>query len=76
MCFSKLSERKRCGPFSVGVFGMDSLMARPRRKMFLVNFVVREMVMVTCSGSVLFSHFQHVRDLPEFAYLLSLDRSN
>ena len=39
----------------MGVFGTDSLLARPRRKMFLVVFVVRGMVMVTCSGSVLFS---------------------
>ena len=44
--------------------------------MFLVVFVAREMVMVTCFGSVLFPPFQHVRELPEFAYLLSLNRSN
>ena len=30
--------------------------------------------MVTCSGSVL-SPLQHIRDLPEFAHLMSLDRS-
>ena len=40
---------------------------------FLVFFVERGMVMATCSGSVL--SLQHVRDLPEFAYLLSLYRS-
>ena len=39
----------------MGVFGTDSFLARPRRKMFLVVFVIREMVMVTCSGSVLSS---------------------
>ena len=32
--------------------------------------------MVTCFGSVLSSSLQHVRDLPEFAYLLSIDRSS
>ena len=32
--------------------------------------------MVTCSGTVLFTPIQHGRDLPEFAYLMSLDRSN
>ena len=31
--------------------------------------------MVTCSGNVLSSSLQHVRELPEFAYLMSLDRS-
>ena len=36
-----------------GVFATDSFLARPRRKMFLVVFVVGGMVMVTCSGSVL-----------------------
>ena len=68
----------------MGVFGTDSFLARPRRKTFLVDFVERGMVMVTCFGSVLFSLLSptttpplpHVRDLPEFAYLMSLDRSN
>ena len=36
-----------------GVFGTDSFLARPRRKTFLVDFVAKGMVMVTCSGSVL-----------------------
>ena len=31
--------------------------------------------MVICSGNVLFPRLQHVRELPEFAYLMSLDRS-
>ena len=31
--------------------------------------------MVTCSGSVLSPSLQHVRDLPQFSYLMSLDRS-
>ena len=54
-----------------------SFLARPRRKTFLVVFVERGMVMVTYSGSVLCPplSLQHVRDLPEFAYLMSLDRS-
>ena len=57
--------------------GTDSFLARPRRKTFLVGFVVKGMGMVTYSGSVL-SHtrLQHVRNLPEFAPILSLDRSN
>ena len=57
---------------------MDSFLARPRRKTFLVGFVVIWMVMVTYSGSVLspLPSRQHVRDLPEFAALMSLDRSN
>ena len=32
--------------------------------------------MVTCFGNVPFLPFKHVRELPEFACLLSLDRSN
>ena len=46
-----------------------------RLETFLVDFVVKRMVMVTCSGTVPFSPLQHVRDLPEFAYLMSLHRS-
>ena len=42
---------------------------------FLVVLVVRGMVMVTYSGSVLSPTLQHVRDLPEFAHLMSVDRS-
>ena len=38
-------------------FGTDSFLARPRRKTFLVDFVVKGMVMATYSGSVLFSPF-------------------
>ena len=59
----------------MGEFGTDFFLARPRSKTFLVDFVVRGMVMVTSSGSVLSPLLQHVRDLPEFAYLMSLDRS-
>ena len=59
----------------MGGFGTDSFLARPRRKTFLVDFVAKGMVMVTCFGSVLFPSLQHVRDLPEFASLVSLDRS-
>ena len=60
----------------MGVFGTDSFLARPSRKTFLVVFVAEGMVMATYSGSVLFPPLQHVGDLPEFASLLSLDRSN
>ena len=42
-------------PFCVGAFGTDSFLARQRRKKFLVDFVVKRMVMVTCSGSVPFT---------------------
>ena len=60
----------------MGEFGTDSFLARPRRKTFLVVFVVKKgMVMVIFSGSVPFHPLQHVRELPEFAYLMSLDRS-
>ena len=34
------------------VSGTDSFLVRPRRKTFLVVFVGKGMVMVTCSGSV------------------------
>ena len=45
--------------------------------MFHVDFVGKGMVMVTCFGSVLSPlSLRHVRELPEFAYLKSLDRSN
>ena len=61
----------------MGVFGTDSFLARPRRKTFLVVFVGKGMVMDTCSGNALFTPppLNHVRDLPEFAFLMSLDRS-
>ena len=36
-----------------GGFGTDSFLARPRKKTFLVGFVLIGMVMVTSSGSVL-----------------------
>ena len=60
--------------FYVGESGTDSFLVKPRRKMFHVVFVGRGMVMVTCFGSVLSpSHtVQHVRELPEFAHLMSL----
>ena len=56
----------------MGGFRTDSFLARPRRKTFLVDFVAKWMVMVTYFGSVLFPSLQHVRDLPEFASLVSL----
>ena len=47
------NEIKCCyEPFCAGEFGTDSFLARPRKKMFLVGFVVKGMVMVTYSGSV------------------------
>ena len=57
----------------MGASGTDSFLARPRRKMFLVDFAVKGMVMGIFSGSAPFS-LQHVRELPEFASLMSLDR--
>ena len=59
----------------MGEYGTDSFLVKPRRKMFLVVFVGKGMVMVICSGSVHFPPLQHVRELPEFAFLMSLDRS-
>ena len=61
-------------PFCVGAFGTDSFLARPRRKMFPAVFVVKGMEMDTYFGSVLFT-LQHVKELHEFATLMSLDRS-
>ena len=55
-----------------GVFGTDSFKARPRRKTFLVDFVVTGMEMATYSGSVLFTAFSM---LGIFLSLL-LNRSN
>ena len=61
----------------MGAFGTDSFLARPRRKTFLVVFVVKR----DSDGHLflrvyfLLTH-KHVRDLPEFAFLMSLDRSN
>ena len=34
-----------------GVFGTESFLARPRRKMFLVDFVTKGILMVTYFGS-------------------------
>ena len=55
--------------------GTDSFLVKPGRKMFLVFFVGRKMVMDIHFGCVLFPPLQHVRELPEFAFLMSLDRS-
>ena len=52
------------------------LKARPSRKMFLAVFVGRGMEMGIYFGSAPFHPLQHVRDLPEFAYLMSLNRNN
>ena len=59
----------------MGEYGTDSFLVKPGRKMFHVVFAVREMVMVIYFGNVPFLPLQHVRDLPEFSFLLSLDRS-
>ena len=47
----------------------------PGRKMFLASHVARKMETVSCFGTLLFHLLLHVRELPEFSYLLSLDRS-
>ena len=50
------NEIKCCSePFCVGECGTDSFLARPRRKRFLVYFVVVGMEMGICFGSVPFS---------------------
>ena len=46
-----------CGREEGGEFGTDSFLARPRRKMFHVDFVGNGMVMVICFRSVLFTPF-------------------
>ena len=53
-------------------FGTESFLARPRRKMFPAVFVVKWMEMGTYPPLL---PLQHVRELPEFATLVSLDRS-
>ena len=58
----------------MGEFGTDSFLVRPGRKMFHVVFAGRGMVMDIYFGNVLFHPLQHVRELPEFAFLMSLDR--
>ena len=54
---------------------MGSFLARPRRKTFLVDFAGKRdgdgHLFWECS----FPPLQHVRDLPEFSFLMSLDRS-
>ena len=55
----------------VGVFGTDSFLARPRRKTVLVDFVDGDGHLFPPPLSLLL----HVRELPEFASLMSLDRS-
>ena len=59
-----------------GELGTDSFVARPERKMYHAGFVGQgmEMVMVIYFGSVPFSPMLHVRELPEFASLMSMDR--
>ena len=56
-------------------FGTDSFLVKPGRKMFLVFFCGKKdgdgHLFWECS----FPPLQHVRELPEFAFLMSLDRS-
>ena len=60
----------------MGEFGTDSFLVKLRRKTFHVVFVGKRMVMDIYFGSVPFPPpLQHVRELPEFAFLMSLDRS-
>ena len=56
------------------VFGTDSFLAWPRRKMFPVFLWKKGRKRALILG-VCCSHLQHVRELPEFASLMSLDRS-
>ena len=60
----------------MGVFGTDSFLARPRRKIFLVGSVATGMELVICFGSAPFRPLLHVRELLEFVSLMALDRSN
>ena len=53
----------------MGVFGTDSFLARPRRKMFLVDAVARGMEMVICFGSVPFSPCCMSGSHPSFSLL-------
>ena len=52
----------------------DSFFARPKKEMFLVGFAVKKdgdgHVFCPCT----FPPLQHIRELPEFASLMSLDR--
>ena len=53
----------------MGEFGTDSFLARPRRKMFHVDFVGRGMVMDICFGNVLFSPFSMCATSLNFHFL-------
>ena len=55
-----------------GVFGTDSFLARPRRKMFPVVFCGKRDGDGHLFWECTFLHLLHVRDLPEFATLMSL----
>ena len=59
----------------MGAFGTDSFLVRPRRKTFPVVFVVKRDGDGHLFWECPFSPLQHVRELPEFAFLMSLDRS-
>ena len=54
---------------------MASFLVRPKRKMFLASFVGKGVEMVIYFGSVPSSLFLHVRELPEFVSLMSMDPS-
>ena len=83
VCLVDKHSRQVIGPHHhhhhlLGMFGTEFFLARPRRKMFLVAFVVREgdgHLFWECTFPPL-SSLQHVRELPEFAFLMSLERSN
>ena len=57
-------------------FGTDSFLARPRRKMFPANSVAKKDGDGHLFWECTFHPPEHVRDLPEFATLMSLNRSN
>ena len=59
----------------MGVYGTDSFLVKPSRKMFLVVFVGRGMGMDIFFGSVPFPPFNMYAKCLSFAFLMSLDRS-
>ena len=68
---SHLTERDKMllRAIFVGEYGTDSFLVKLRRKTFLVVFVGRRMVMDIYFWECSFLPLQHVRELPEFAFL-------
>ena len=73
---SHVRERDKARSIMLGVSGMVFFLDGFVTRSFLVGFVVRRMVMVTCFGSVPYPPLVEIRENPEFHDLLRMDKGH